>query len=275
MNDNRASGPWTVEEEHELHAIVEELQKKSQSVEHVNWRAVSKKFGSRSAKACREKYGVLQTHRLQKRQGGISQTQLNREQWARSQLAAFGVGDHYDVLIEIMESFSDPAKVYQHESTLWSIVAQQNPGSRFKSSVRRASFERTKRDIGKSLMSDDDMAGLTVAQLASLFAKEMENAHGTANLDSGRYYKGVTQTRAQAKSAKAIEKDEEEVHDGDGSSRVVQDASGDCDEMSAKEDDERSVAQLSSYSSNVMGAGSVPATPDSVQDRWKHSQRSL
>lgn len=169
--DTLVTGPWSAKEEARLVVAVQECidQMKRSGAKSdddtlalsVNWMMVSEKLArTRSAKRCREKWNALK-----RRPGGINGviapmtgqplssssnnvTSANEKKHSKEELAAlrklrcFQPGDYFDVLTEIHTALPDPTAVFHHSgTTLWSIVAQRNPDSRFTSVLRRVAFK--------------------------------------------------------------------------------------------------------------------------------------
>jgi len=166
------TGPWSAEEEARLVLAVQdciEQMKRSGAKSDddmlessVSWMMVSEKLErKRSAKRCREKWKMLK-----QRSGGVkaviasatgqpSSSSTNNATRAKEEkkytkdevtalrkLDCFQPGDYFDVLTEIHTALPDPTAVFHHsETTLWSIVAQKNPDSRFTSVLRRMAFK--------------------------------------------------------------------------------------------------------------------------------------
>lgn len=166
------TGPWSAEEEARLVLAVQdciEQMKRSGAKSDddmlessVSWMMVSEKLDrKRSAKRCREKWKMLK-----QRSGGVkaviasateqpsssltnnATSAKEEKKYTKDELTAlrkldcFQPGDYFDVLTEIHTALPDPTAVFHHsETTLWSIVAQKNPDSRFTSVLRRMAFK--------------------------------------------------------------------------------------------------------------------------------------
>lgn len=167
----RATGPWSVGEEANLLAAVEDCLKSIKRERKndrdllrdidrleslINWRVVSDKLnGKRAADKCREKYQRLR-QREARDQNIDDTTSAGVRAKEASKLAAakntvndkFEIGDYYDVFAEIHKSFTDHNQHFQDEkNVLWSIISSKNMNSRFNLSysggaLRRAALEK-------------------------------------------------------------------------------------------------------------------------------------
>ncbi|KAM3414012.1 hypothetical protein BST61_g10674 [Cercospora zeina] len=165
-------GPWTVEEEEQLLAAVEEcidvikkenrgdralLRDRERLEALINWRVVSDKLeGKRTTKRCREKYSKLRASQAKTKNNDVSWSTTQRARnedesakvlRARRALKQFEIGDYYDVFVEIHSSFDDPHQHFRDEkNVIWSVVSAKNLHSRFSlfpyaSTLRRVALE--------------------------------------------------------------------------------------------------------------------------------------
>ncbi|KAH9809593.1 RNA polymerase I termination factor, partial [Teratosphaeria destructans] len=188
--EKRETGPWSAEEAAQLMDAVEACIKamKAQSGTHegqplpstrgelesmVDWKTVQQKLDNkRSAKRCREKWQQLN------RNGNVSKLpskvearpsevlrevydqESNRQRRVERAFALFEPGDYFDVLTEIHTAIGDPDKVFQHDSTVWSIVSQKHPESHFSGALRRrAYYAALDHYTGKSVRKATTIAG--------------------------------------------------------------------------------------------------------------------
>jgi hypothetical protein len=147
---NKATGPWTVDEERALLEIVEEcidtikkqyrndevlLNDRERLESLVSWRLVAEKLGTRNTVRCREKYQKLKRRATKV---GSLEPDFTVESDAGSFLVAqrhvrdFEIGDFYDAFVEIHTSFPDRNQRFHYEnSVIWSVVSVKHPHSRF------------------------------------------------------------------------------------------------------------------------------------------------
>ncbi|KAF2213545.1 hypothetical protein CERZMDRAFT_96378 [Cercospora zeae-maydis SCOH1-5] len=171
-SDQFVVGPWTVEEEEQLLAAVEEcideikkenrddrafLRDRERLEAMINWRVVADKLeGKRTTKRCREKYFKLRASQAKAKNQDVPRSTAQRARddaesakvvQARRALNNFEIGDYYDVFVEIHSSFEDPHQHFRDEKhVLWSIVSAKNMHSRFSlssypSTLRRVALE--------------------------------------------------------------------------------------------------------------------------------------
>ncbi|GIZ48738.1 hypothetical protein CKM354_001178800 [Cercospora kikuchii] len=169
---HKVLGPWTIEEEEQLLAAVEEcidVIKKEQRDDRallrdrerlealINWKVVSDKLeGKRTTKRCREKYFKLRASQAKAKNNDVSWSTTQRARdddnpskvaQAKRALNEFEIGDYYDVFVEIHSSFDDPHQHFRDEkNVVWSIVSSKNMHSRFSlfsyaSPLRRVALE--------------------------------------------------------------------------------------------------------------------------------------
>jgi hypothetical protein len=229
------TGPWSQEEAVALKKAVDEtikeLQKADKSNESlsrdelermISWDAVSKKLNrTRSAKRCNEKWqkikrdegaGRPSTFAQQVATGLPSETTgvvstSKKLRLIESKYNECDVGDLYDILTEIHTAIPDHSQHYEHESTLWAVVAMKNPGSRFKSAMRRRGLHDAanvyKDEIGKHT---------TIAATAKALADFLEEQWGTEALKEKRSYD------PKSKSGRTFKSSEQVVSDGEDES---------------------------------------------------------
>ncbi|EME81533.1 uncharacterized protein MYCFIDRAFT_176821 [Pseudocercospora fijiensis CIRAD86] len=168
QHENAVTGPWTVDEEEELLAAVEECidaiktsitdtstsNNRDRLEALLNWTVVAQKLhGKRTGKRCHEKYGKLKTRRAKNEAalmglGASSTTRVNqhtisgpsedKKEAEKMRLArntvtkSFEIGDYYDAFVEIHTAFKDhDRKFHDEKNVLWSIVSSKNMQSRF------------------------------------------------------------------------------------------------------------------------------------------------
>ncbi|KXT14285.1 hypothetical protein AC579_1267 [Pseudocercospora musae] len=169
QHENAVTGPWTVDEEEELLAAVEEcIDAIKTSIDDpgiasnrdrlealLNWTVVAQKLhGKRTGKRCHEKYGKLKLRKAKDEAasmglGASSTTRVNQytisEQPSKDKKDAekmklarntvtksFEIGDYYDAFVEIHTAFKDhDRKFHDEKNVLWSIVSSKNMQSRF------------------------------------------------------------------------------------------------------------------------------------------------
>jgi hypothetical protein len=225
-------GPWSREEADALRKAVnetiKELQKKDKGNKNlsrdelervISWDAVSKKLNcARSAKRCNEKWQKI------KRDQGASRSSTSAPPLAtglvsestgvhstskklrliESKYNECDVGDLYDILTEIHTAIPDHSKHYDHESTLWAIIATKNPGSRFKSGMRRRGLHDAaqvyKNEIGEQS---------TIAATAKALAEHLEEQWGTEVLKEKRSYDPKSKERTFKSSEQVVSDNED------------------------------------------------------------------
>ncbi|PIA96164.1 RNA polymerase I termination factor [Cercospora beticola] len=169
---HKVLGPWTIEEEEQLLAAVEEcidvikneqrddralLRDRERLEALINWKVVSDKLeGKRTTKRCREKYLKLRASQAKAKNNDVSWSTTQRARdddnpskvaQAKRALKEFEIGDYYDVFVEIHSSFDNPHQHFRDEkNVVWSIVSSKNMHSRFSlfsyaSPLRRVALE--------------------------------------------------------------------------------------------------------------------------------------
>jgi len=227
------TGPWSQEEavalKKAVNETIKELQKADESKNTlsrdelermISWDAVSRKLNrTRSAKRCNEKWQKIKRDEGASRSstsaqplatGLVSQTTglistSKKLRLIESKYNECDVGDLYDILTEIHTAIPDHSKRYDHESTLWAIIATKNPGSRFKSAMRRRGLydaaEVYKNEIGEHP---------TIAATAKALAEHLEEQWGTEVLKEKRSY------NPKSKSERTFKSSEQVLSDGEG-----------------------------------------------------------
>jgi hypothetical protein len=231
-------GPWSQEEAVALTKAVDETIKEIQKADKKNkklsrnelermisWDVVSKKLNrTRSAKRCNEKWQKIKrdqsgsrssTSAQQLATGLISKTTglistSKKLRMVESKYNQCDVGDLYDILTEIHTAIPDHSKHYDHESTLWAIVATKNQGSRFKSAMRRRGLhdaaEVYKGEIGVQP---------TIAATAKALADHLEEEWGTKVLEEKRSYDPTSKSKRTFKSSEQVDSDNEDKSGGE------------------------------------------------------------
>jgi hypothetical protein len=228
-------GPWSQDETVALEKAVEksikELKKankedtkglsRAELERMLSWSEVAKKLGgTRSAKRCNEKWQKL------KRGDGDARASISAPPLAtgldrnasskrlreiETLYNQCDVGDLYDILTEIHTALPDPNRHFEHESTLWSVIATKNPGSRFKPAMRRRGLYDAA-DVYKAEIGEKQ----TIAGKAKALADFLESQWGLEALAKKRSF--VPKPKADKfKSAEKVDSDEEdELVDDEG-----------------------------------------------------------
>ncbi|KAF7190907.1 DNA-binding protein REB1 [Pseudocercospora fuligena] len=179
QHENAVTGPWTVDEEEELLAAVEECidaiktgindpgisSNRDRLEALLNWTVVAQKLqGKRTGKRCHEKYGKLKLRKAKDEAasmglGAKSTTRVNqytisepgedkkdaeKMKLARNAVTkSFEIGDYYDAFVEIHTAFKDhDRKFHDEKNVLWSIVSSKNMQSRFSVFLAPAALRR-------------------------------------------------------------------------------------------------------------------------------------
>jgi hypothetical protein len=241
----RQTGPWSAAEEAKLVRAVDECIKTMKKEAHKNdkielppdregqealldWKTVTQKMGgTRPPKRCREKWAQM------KRNGGIKagtttqdplpdpatqiDTQSKRQRAVEKKFRLFQPGDHYDVLTEIHTAIPDHIAVFPHETTVWAIVAQKNPGSRFSGPLRRRSYYRClEHYTGKAVEKATTIAGKAAAMCRSLEKWAEKKGTSVEELVRG-YQPGPKEKRKRKRSAQEREAEDEGEGEADAS----------------------------------------------------------
>jgi hypothetical protein len=231
-------GPWSQEEADALkkavNETIKELQKADKSNKNlsrdelermISWDTVSKKLHrTRSAKRCNEKWQKIKGDKGANRSSTSAQplaTGLVSENTGihstskklrliETKYNECDVGDLYDILTEIHTAIPDHSRHYDHESTLWAIVATKNPGSRFKSPMRRRGLHDAaqvyKNEIGEQL---------TIAATAKALADYLEEQWGTEALQEKRSYDPKPKGERTFKSSEQVVSGDEDESGGE------------------------------------------------------------
>ncbi|KAK5114469.1 hypothetical protein LTR62_002404 [Meristemomyces frigidus] len=197
--DDRTIGPWSQGEETMLIKTVLEIieQIKDTNIQNgdlvndnenfqklINWETVCTKFGARrSKKKCREKWaqltarnsGLIPDLSLVQHASTTEPVEYNanssKQRAMSKKYELFKIGDVYDVLVEILTALDDHEKVYEHESTVWSLVAMKhNKQSRFSSPLRRKAYQEALIIYGlkKRVAARETIAGKAAAMVKYL-----------------------------------------------------------------------------------------------------------
>ncbi|GAB7334816.1 hypothetical protein MBLNU13_g06730t1 [Cladosporium sp. NU13] len=232
IQDTMQLGPWSQEETVALIKAVDqsikELKKANKETKGLSraelervlsWAEVAKKLGgTRSAKRCNEKWQKIKKDDAAGRQSMPAQPLANGLDFATSskKLRAIekaynqcDIGDLYDILTEIHTALPDPNQQFDHESTMWAIVAMKNPGSRFNSAMRRRGLHDAA-DVYKAEVAEH----ATISGRAKALAEYLEGQWGTAALAEKRAFTSLAAAN-KFKSAERVDSDEEDGSDVD------------------------------------------------------------
>lgn len=231
IQDTMQIGPWSQEETSSLinavDTCIRELLKakkeykgldRAELERMLSWAEVAKKLGgTRSAKRCNEKWNKLKREERSGRasisaqplptgvEGGPSSKKLRLCQKSYNEC---DVGDLYDMLTEIHTALPDPEQHFDHESTLWAIVSTKNPGSRFKSAMRRRGFHDACR------VYEEDVPEMpTIAGKAKALADHIEREWGVEALAEKRAFDPKPKVN-KIKSAERVDSDEDDEENG-------------------------------------------------------------
>lgn len=227
IQDTMQLGPWSQEETVALIKAVDqsvkELKKANKETKGLSraelermlsWAEVAKKLGgTRSAKRCNEKWQKIKRDESAGRQSMPAQPLANGLEFATSskKLRAIekaynqcDIGDLYDILTEIHTALPDPNQQFDHESTMWAIVAMKNPGSRFNSAMRRRGLHDAA-DVYEAEVAEQ----ATISGRAKALAEYLEGQWGTAALAEKRAFTSLAAAN-KFKSAERVDSDEEE-----------------------------------------------------------------
>jgi hypothetical protein len=294
-------GPWSQEEADALKKAVNETIKELQKADKSNkslsrdelermisWDAVSKKLNrTRSAKRCNEKWQKIKVDEgasrsstsvpplatgLVSKDTGVHSTS-KKLRMIESKYNECDVGDLYDILTEIHTAIPDRSRHYDHESTLWAIIAMKNPNSRFKSAMRRRGLhdaaEVYKNEIGEQS---------TIAATAKALADHLEEQWGTEVLKEKRSYDPKSKERTFKSSEQVVSDNEDET----GEERKVgtetpptshQDESQDQDEDQA-EDEEAEIPDSQPVDSKPQVVAESPISFKSINKLSKRNRKS-
>jgi len=227
IQDTMQLGPWSQEETVALIKAVDqsvkELKKANKETKGLSraelermlsWAEVAKKLGgTRSAKRCNEKWQKIKRDQSAGRQSMPAQPLADGLDFATSskKLRAIekaynqcDIGDLYDILTEIHTALPDPNQQFDHESTMWAIVAMKNPGSRFNSAMRRRGLHDAA-DVYKAEVAEH----ATISGRAKALVEYLEGQWGTAALAEKRAFTSLAAAN-KFKSAERVDSDEEE-----------------------------------------------------------------
>jgi hypothetical protein len=167
-SETRQTGPWSTDEERRLSEVVDECmeiarkelgEQKTTAETSLSWVTVSKKMGGvRSAKVCREKWEnlkrrkqaavstIMDEHGPQQSEpttetGGKEQSR--KDQRLDSHFSRLATADIFDALYDIHKAMEGKLdRTFRDESTFWSVVASERPGSKYASysALRRRAY---------------------------------------------------------------------------------------------------------------------------------------
>jgi hypothetical protein len=232
IQDTMQLGPWSQEETVALIKAVDQSVKELKKANKENkglsraelermlsWAEVAKKLGgTRSAKRCNEKWQKIKREGGSARQSVPAQPLADGLEFATSskKLRAIekaynqcDIGDLYDILTEIHTALPDPNQQFDHESTMWAIVAMKNPGSRFNSAMRRRGLHDAA-DVYKAEVAEQS----TISGRAKALAEYLEGQWGTEALAEKRAFTSLAAAN-KFKSAERVDSDEEVGSDVD------------------------------------------------------------
>jgi hypothetical protein len=227
IQDTMQIGPWSQEETVALvNAVdntVKELKKANKDNKRLSraelesmlsWPEVAKKLdGTRSAKRCNEKWQKLKRGEdsgrasisAQPLSTGLDPAKSSKKlRLIEKKYNQCDVGDLYDILTEIHTALPDPTQHFDLESTLWSVVSLNNPGSRFNSAMRRRGLHDAAEVYPEEVGKDQ-----TVSEKAKALAKFLEKQWGIKELAKKRSFFPKSKA-GKFKSTEKVESDEEE-----------------------------------------------------------------
>ena len=230
ISDTMERGPWSQDEEAKLIEAVEEcleIVKENCEDEAVrndveqlgrmlDWKTVASKMeGKRSTKRCYEKWQQLERRQRRDKAGNVAvvfvpmrwqEGDLSKKaQLVESAYAKFEPGDIHDALTEIYSPMAnEPSKEFRLESTFWSIIAKDNPNSRFSGALRRRAYYGALEKCGNKKVK----AALGIAAKASWLRKKIKKMAKRGELELTRGYRVDRVLESQVKLS---EKTEEEV----------------------------------------------------------------
>ncbi|KAM0704907.1 hypothetical protein Q7P35_007694 [Cladosporium inversicolor] len=232
IQDTMQLGPWSQEETVALTKAVEqsikELKKANKEAKSLSraelermlsWAEVAKKLGgTRSAKRCNEKWQKIKRDEAAGRQSIPAQPLADGLDFATSskKLRAIekaynqcDIGDLYDILTEIHTALPNTNQQFDHESTMWAIVATKNPGSRFNSAMRRRGLHDAA-DVYKAEIAEQS----TISGRAKALAEYLEGQWGKEALAEKRAFTSLAAAN-KFKSAERVDSDQEDDSDAD------------------------------------------------------------
>jgi hypothetical protein len=228
IQDTMQLGPWSQEETVALIKAVDqsikELKKankenrglsRAELERLVSWAEVAKKLGgTRSAKRCYEKWHKIKRAEISGRPSMPAEPLADGLDFATSskklreiekKYNQCDIGDLYDILTEIHTALPDPNQHFDHESTMWAIVASKNPGSRFSSAMRRRGLHDAA-DVYKAEVAEQP----TISGRAKALAEHLEDQWGAQALAEKRAYDPQA---SKFKSAERVDSDQEDDSD--------------------------------------------------------------
>ncbi|KAK5124479.1 hypothetical protein LTR85_001696 [Meristemomyces frigidus] len=208
--DDKLTGPWSQEEESKLVRAVQECIKlikrdavrkrhvalmndTSKQEELVDWNTVAGKLeGKRTQRRCREKWQKLKRRGIDAHVSTQADAtaavpgapafddQSKKQRAVESKIKQFQYGDYYDVLMEIHTAIEDHSKVFNEESTVWSIVSTKHPNSRFSGALRRRAYYAALKNYagGKKVGKATTIAGKARAMVRSVMQWAEKNEIG-------------------------------------------------------------------------------------------------
>ena len=220
------TGPWSREEELKLARAVkecrelvvkemedEELLDDPEKVDAlISWKVVAEKMdNARSAKRCREKWARIKHQDFSTEAApAVTQPIKNSKPSARLHQAEkeyqqCEAGDVYDMMVEICEAVPDTSRIFEHETTFWSVVAVRNPESKFSSSLRRKALMAAIEDYSCKAVREAD----TLAAKAMGVKRRMEAMERRGELELVRVYHGKVKAKKAdvVKNAADVEED--------------------------------------------------------------------
>ena len=227
IQDTMQLGPWSQEETVALIKAVDqsikELKKANMDTKGLgraelermlSWAEVAKRLGgTRSAKRCNEKWQKIKRDETTGRPSmpaqpladgldfATSSKKLRKIEKAYNQC---DIGDLYDILTEIHTALPNPNQHFDHESTMWAIVASKNPGSRFSSAMRRRGLHDAA-DVYKAEVAEEP----TISGRAKALAEYLEGQWGRGVLAEKRAYDPQAKA-SKFKSAERVDSDQED-----------------------------------------------------------------
>ena len=225
------TGPWSREEEKKLAEAVrecreivvrettdEEIRENPEKADAlISWKVVAEKMGNmRVAKRCREKWAKIKhldlsvdvpaTAASQSTEGDKKPSKRIREiEYLYQQCDS---GDIYDMLCEICTAVPDTSRVFEQETTFWSVVAVRNPESKFKSSLRRRAFWAALEEYSCKAVRDTE----TLAGKAHAAKERMERLAKKGRVQMLRSYVAPAKKVKKAKEGKGNEVNTAEVN---------------------------------------------------------------
>lgn len=231
IQDTMQSGPWSQEETVALGKAVDqsikELKKANKEAKDqtraelegmLSWSEVAKKLGgTRSAKRCHEKWQNLKRGEKGGRASTSEQplstgldpaTSSKKLRVIEKLYNQCDIGDLYDILTEIHTALPDRNQHFDHESTLWAVVAIKNPGSRFKSAMRRRGLYDAAHVYAAEV---DDHP--TISATAKALADHLEDQWGAEVLAEKRSFDPAAKS-SKFKSAERVDSDDDDDEPG-------------------------------------------------------------